>query len=156
MLKNWDNTKKVNVFILSTIIIIVAAFMLFSPSGIINRILLTKKQKELLQQIDYEKKIQDSLLKTIDVLQNDTLEIERIAREKYGMKRPNEKNISRSSQIKNCLDFLRSRQFLLMFLDCLLNLWATCSCAKSTTATITFTIFDELKPFVEKIFLFIC
>jgi len=91
MLKNWDNTKKVNVFILSIIIIIVVAFMLFSPSGIINRILLTKKQKELLQQIDYEKKIQDSLLKTIDVLQNDTLEIERIAREKYGMKRPNEK-----------------------------------------------------------------
>ncbi len=91
MLKNWDNTKKVNVFILSTIIIIVAAFMLFSPSGIINRILLTKKQKELLRQIEYEKKIQDSLLKTIDVLQNDTLEIERIAREKYGMKRPNEK-----------------------------------------------------------------
>lgn len=91
MLKNWDNTKKVNVFILSTIIIIVASFILFSPSGFINRILLSKKQKELLLQIEQEKKIQDSLIRTIDILQKDTLEIERIAREKYGMKRPNEK-----------------------------------------------------------------
>jgi len=91
MLKNWDNRKKVNVFILSTIIIIVVTYMLFSPSGFINRILLTKKQNELLNQINYEKKVQDSLIKAIDILQNDTLEIERIAREKYGMKRPNEK-----------------------------------------------------------------
>lgn len=91
MLKNWDNRKKVNVFILSTIVIIVVTYMLFSPSGFINRILLTKKQNELLNQINYEKKVQDSLIKAIDILQNDTLEIERIAREKYGMKRPNEK-----------------------------------------------------------------
>lgn len=90
MLNNWENKKKVNLFILSTIIIIVLAFILFSPSGIINRILLNQKQLELLELIKQEQMVQDSLLKTINKLQTDTLEIERLAREKYGMKRPGE------------------------------------------------------------------
>lgn len=91
MLNNWDNKKKVNIFIVSTIIIIVLAFIVFSPSGLINRILLNNKQKELLKLINQEKLVQDSLVKSIDQLKNDTLEIERIAREKFGMKRPGEK-----------------------------------------------------------------
>lgn len=91
MQNNWDNKKKVNIFIVSTIIIIVLAFIVFSPSGLINRILLNNKQKELIKLINQEKFVQDSLLKTIDQLKNDTLEIERIAREKFGMKRPGEK-----------------------------------------------------------------
>lgn len=91
MLNNWDNKKKVNIFIVSTIIIIVLAFIVFSPSGLIIRILLNNKQKELLKLINQEKLVQDSLVKSIDQLKNDTLEIERIAREKFGMKRPGEK-----------------------------------------------------------------
>lgn len=91
MQNNWDNKKKVNIFIVSTIIIIVLAFIVFSPSGLINRILLNNKQKELIKLINQEKLVQDSLLKTINQLKNDTLEIERIAREKFGMKRPGEK-----------------------------------------------------------------
>lgn len=91
MQNNWDNKKKVNIFIVSTIIIIVLAFIVFSPSGLINRILLNNKQKELIKLINEEKLVQDSLLKIIDQLKNDTLEIERIAREKFGMKRPGEK-----------------------------------------------------------------
>ncbi len=91
MLNNWDNKKKVNIFIVSTIIIIVLAFIVFSPSGLINRILLNNKQKELTKLINQEKLVQDSLVKSIDQLKNDTLEIERIAREKFGMKRPGER-----------------------------------------------------------------
>ena len=91
MFDNWDNKKKVNVFIIATIVIIVVAFIVFSPSGIINRIILTNKQDELLLLINREKHIKDSLNKTIMNLRNDTLEIERLAREKYGMKRPGEK-----------------------------------------------------------------
>lgn len=91
MLNNWDNKKKINVFIIFTIITIVVAFIIFSPSGIINRILLSKKQSELLELIREEEKIRDSLSKKIIDLQKDTLEIEKLAREKYGMKRPNDK-----------------------------------------------------------------
>lgn len=91
MLNNWDNKKKINVFIIATLVIVVAAFILFSPSGLINRIILNKKQSELLNLINKEQHIKDSLIKTIDDLKNDTLEIERLAREKYGMKRPGEK-----------------------------------------------------------------
>lgn len=91
MLNNWDNKKKINVFIIFTIITIVVTFIIFSPSGIINRILLSKKQSELLELIREEEKIRDSLSKKIIDLQKDTLEIEKLAREKYGMKRPNDK-----------------------------------------------------------------
>jgi cell division protein FtsB len=73
------------------VITIVIAYFLFSPSGIINRIILTSKQKELLKDIDFEKKIQDSLKIGVSKMKSDTIEIEKIAREKYGMKFPNEK-----------------------------------------------------------------
>lgn len=91
MLNSWDNKKKVNVFIISTIIIIIVAFILFSPSGIISRIILSKKKDELIKLINQEQHIKDSLLKTIYNLKYDTLQIERLAREKYGMKRSGEK-----------------------------------------------------------------
>ncbi len=91
MINNWDNKKKINLFIVFTIIIIVLAFIIFSPSGLINRILLNQKKEELIKLINREKLIQDSLSNNINRLQKDTLEIERLAREKYGMKRPGEK-----------------------------------------------------------------
>lgn len=91
MFKSWDNRKKTNAFIIFTISIVILSIALFSQSGIINRIILTRKQEELIEQINYEQKIFDSLTKEINRLKTDTLEIEKIAREKYGMKRPGEK-----------------------------------------------------------------
>lgn len=73
------------------LVIIVLAYVLFSASGIINRILLSQKQSELLQKITSENKTKDSLEKQIQKINKDTTEIEKIAREKYGMKYPGEK-----------------------------------------------------------------
>jgi len=65
-------------------------FIVFSDHGVLKRIKLESQKKELSQKIELEYKYKDSLNKVIKKLQNDTLEIERIAREKYGMVKPGE------------------------------------------------------------------
>jgi len=86
-----DTKKKANLFIVLMILVIVLAYIIFSPSGLINRIILTQRRNELQKKIEFEKRVEDSLSRSIIQIQNDTTEIERIAREKFGMKRPNEK-----------------------------------------------------------------
>jgi cell division protein FtsB len=73
------------------ILTIILAYIVFSPSGIINRVILTKKKTELLNKIEMEKIAKDSLEVQIVKILKDTTEIEKIAREKYGMKLPGEK-----------------------------------------------------------------
>jgi cell division protein FtsB len=48
------------------------------------------KSAELQKEIVSQKKTTDSMQITIDKLENDMLEIEKIAREKYGMSKKNE------------------------------------------------------------------
>lgn len=91
MLNNWDTKKKTNIFIIFTVLTVVIVYVLFSPSGIINRIMLTNRNSDLKQELYYEEKVKDSLLIEINKLRYDTTEIEKIAREKFGMKKPNEK-----------------------------------------------------------------
>jgi cell division protein FtsB len=73
------------------VLTIILAYIIFSPSGVINRIILTNKKAELLQKIESENRTRDSLDKQIKKIVKDTTEIEKIAREKYGMKFPGEK-----------------------------------------------------------------
>ncbi len=63
----------------------------FSEHGIINRIQLGLEQKEYKERISLELRKTDSLKKRIVILSFDSLEIERIAREYYGMLKPGEK-----------------------------------------------------------------
>ncbi|OGU61620.1 MAG: hypothetical protein A2X64_04845 [Ignavibacteria bacterium GWF2_33_9] len=91
LFKDWDNKKKANVFIWLMLIITIIAYIVFSPSGIVNRYILTKKNNVLKLKIAKENQINDSLNKQINKILNDTNEIEKIAREKYGMKLPGEK-----------------------------------------------------------------
>ncbi len=80
------------VFILTFLIImIVTLFILFSNYGIYKRIKLVIQKKELSAQIIHDKIIQDSLKQKIELLKNDKLELERVAREKYGLVKPGEK-----------------------------------------------------------------
>eukprot|EP01107_Rhizomastix_libera_P001843 TRINITY_DN13183_c0_g1_i1.p2 TRINITY_DN13183_c0_g1~~TRINITY_DN13183_c0_g1_i1.p2 ORF type:complete len:107 (+),score=0.12 TRINITY_DN13183_c0_g1_i1:1004-1324(+) len=64
--------------------------LFFSDHGIFKRISLEAKRRELVEKYDAEKLKKDSILKVIEKLKTDTLEIERIAREKYGMVKPGE------------------------------------------------------------------
>ncbi|MCX7726594.1 MAG: septum formation initiator family protein [Chitinispirillaceae bacterium] len=65
--------------------------LLDQESGIITIIRLQKKSRELHKNIMDSIMVRDSLKKVVDKLQKDTSYIERIAREKYGMSRSNER-----------------------------------------------------------------
>lgn len=60
-------------------------FVLFSNRGIVQRISLENKKRKMQTEILQSKYQRDSLQRNIEKLHSDTLLIEQIAREKYGM-----------------------------------------------------------------------
>ncbi|MDR0926161.1 MAG: septum formation initiator family protein [Ignavibacteria bacterium] len=70
--------------------VIVLLLLLFSNYGLVKRFSLERQTNELQKEIAMYKQIEDSMQIKIAKLRNDTLEIERIAREKYGMQKPSE------------------------------------------------------------------
>jgi len=82
--------KKKYQFIVLLLCVFVAIIMIFSDYGIIKRMSLEMQSNELQKEIMQQKQITDSMQIAIDRLRNDTVEIERIAREKYGMSKKNE------------------------------------------------------------------
>ena len=70
---------------------IALGFLIFSPYGIIKSIKLAGQRADSYEEVKEMKKINDSLRKEIKEIKTDTNEIERIAREKYGMVRKGEK-----------------------------------------------------------------
>ncbi len=79
--------KKIILFI---IILIIILFALFSNYGIIKRYTITSNYNKLIETIKDHKDQIDSLNKRLRILENDNLELERIAREKYGLIKPGE------------------------------------------------------------------
>ncbi|TAL70015.1 MAG: septum formation initiator family protein [Bacteroidetes bacterium] len=92
-IKNFITEKTKNPKLIFTLLVlaIVLGFLLFSNYGLYTRLKLRDEKLELEQRIIDEKKIQDSLKHEINKLKNDNFEIERVAREKYGMIKPGEK-----------------------------------------------------------------
>lgn len=86
-----DKKKIIVRSLLIFIIILVIINLLEEESGIITIIKLNKKTRELQKNIENSIRVRDSLEKVVERLQKDTSYIERIAREKYGMSRSNEK-----------------------------------------------------------------
>lgn len=66
-------------------------FVLFSSHGLLSRWSLNDDRSDLQAQVDRLKHTEDSLRTLIKHLETDTLEIERLARERYGYVRPGEK-----------------------------------------------------------------
>ena len=81
--------KKILIFVVFFVFILLN--FVFSEHGIINRIQLGLEQKEYKEKISFELRKTDSLKKRIVTLTFDSLEIERIAREYYGMLKSGEK-----------------------------------------------------------------
>ncbi|MDT3738982.1 MAG: septum formation initiator family protein [Candidatus Kapabacteria bacterium] len=73
-----------------SIILVFFAIVIFSDYGLLNRFKLEYKRITLSREIDAKLKVSDSLKNEIELLKSDPAAIERIAREKYGMKRKNE------------------------------------------------------------------
>ena len=79
-------------FLIGTVIFLfLAIFMIFSKYGVIKRFELEMQKKEILRSIENEKRTNDSLHNQIKLLEYDKNEIEKIAREKYGMIKPGER-----------------------------------------------------------------
>ena len=82
--------KKKYQLIILLIGILVVIVIFFSDYGVIKRLSLEMKSNELQKEIIQQRQITDSMQIALDRLKNDTVEIERIAREKYGMSKKNE------------------------------------------------------------------
>ena len=89
--KQKKEIKRNRVIIGSVIGVLFTGFVLFSEYGLWTRFGLEFKKSDLGDKVAEGQRTQDSLLKMIKVLKTDTLEIERIAREEYGMVKPGEK-----------------------------------------------------------------
>jgi cell division protein FtsB len=72
------------------LIVVVCGFIVFSPYGIVTRWQLQSDITKLENNKSIQLGIKDSLQHYIKVLQTDTSEIERLARERYGYVRSNE------------------------------------------------------------------
>jgi len=68
-------------------------FLIFDNYGLIKRFNLENQNEEKRAMIYNEIKLKDSLNREIFLMEYDTNTIEKIAREKYGMIKPNEKVI---------------------------------------------------------------
>lgn len=73
--------------------LILFIFLLFNEYGLIKYFKLREEIKLLQQQIDNKNKKINDLQMEIDSLQNNDFKIEKTAREKYNMIKPNEKTI---------------------------------------------------------------
>lgn len=85
------NLHRKNLIITTVFVLILAVFILFGGHGLFTRISLYFENEELRNEILIEKSKSDSLLNEIKSLRNDSNEIERIAREKFGMVNKGEK-----------------------------------------------------------------
>lgn len=84
------NTKRRNQILAGLLISIVIVVIFFSDYGLIKRLSLYFRQSELEENINRQTAVKDSLQERIDLLKKDSSLIEKLAREKYGMKKPNE------------------------------------------------------------------
>jgi cell division protein FtsB len=73
------------------IIVLVLSVFLFSEYGLVKRVDLILTKKNITGKISKQNTLRDSLKRRMDVLQHDSLEIEKIARVHYGMTKPGEK-----------------------------------------------------------------
>lgn len=77
--------------IFTSVVFLFVLFILLSNHGILKRISVERQKSDIFSKIESEKRAYDSIRKRINMLEYDTLEIERIAREKFGMAKPGEK-----------------------------------------------------------------
>ncbi len=88
-MKNKNN--KLGLIILGLILVVLSSFILFNDYGLFKYLRLKSEINELNSDIERAQTIIDSLDHEIQLLKEDELKIEEVARERYNMKRSNEK-----------------------------------------------------------------
>ncbi len=79
------NRKNIRLILVLFLVALGVYHLVFSNFGFLNKRKLEKEKKELLNEIKNELNIRDSLENRIKMLETDSLEIEKVAREKYGL-----------------------------------------------------------------------
>jgi cell division protein FtsB len=82
---------KKKLILVISVLAFIFGFILFSPYGVIKSIKLASEKKANYEKLKHFINENDSLRKKIKEMYTDKLEIERIAREKYGMIKKGEK-----------------------------------------------------------------
>ncbi len=85
-----ENPKLKRGIFFAVFIIVFGSLLLFTDYGILKRLSLEYERNSVRSELDSLSKLVDSLNKDIIKMRSDTFEIEKIAREKYGMVKPNE------------------------------------------------------------------
>lgn len=89
-----NNTKRLmkrrRLLIGGILVALLLGFILFTKHGLLMRLKLEAREQTIHQDIQAQEIHRDSLLKQIHILKADTLEIERLARQNYGMVKPGE------------------------------------------------------------------
>lgn len=91
--KLHENPVKRHLVVGGVILFVILIFYLFTDYGAINKYSYISKESDLSEKAAGLRKEIDSLKKLEIRMRKDTLEIERLAREKYGMIKPGEKVI---------------------------------------------------------------
>lgn len=92
MSKFIDYIARKKIMLISFVIIIAfLSIVIFSSHGLITRIGLEIDNTNYREKISGEIFIRDSITKRIELLKTDIIEVERIARENFGMIKPGEK-----------------------------------------------------------------
>lgn len=86
-----DLVRHKKLLIISISSALVLGFVLFSDHGMVKRFQLESRKSEIFEEILAEKLEMDSLTNEIKSMRYDTVKIERIAREKYGLIKKGEK-----------------------------------------------------------------
>lgn len=87
----FKDKRRTQWFLVSCVCLLLLIYVMFSNYGIINTLKLQNHQKHLVTAITTEQNARDSLTKRYRLLKRDTLYIEQVAREKYGLVKPSEK-----------------------------------------------------------------
>lgn len=84
--KNLHQNPKLRHWIVGGFLLVfVGIVIIFTDFGLLRRYKLEFEKANIDKEIRNQKQISDSLLRVVTKMQNDTFEIERIAREKYGL-----------------------------------------------------------------------
>lgn len=84
-------TPKRKLLLSGLVVLPVLAVFMFGNRGLVKRFSLESRYDRVHEELYHERKMGDSLQREIAHLKNDTLAVEKLARERFGMARPGER-----------------------------------------------------------------
>lgn len=88
--KLHENSKLRHWIVGSILLVSIAILITFTDFGLLKWLSLEYEKRKLIEEIKQIQQSKDSLKNEVNAMKYDTLEIEKVAREKYGMIKPNE------------------------------------------------------------------